>query len=114
MKGKATNLFCLCFLSLLSYPQAFGQATPGRREAIRARLAQIKAFSERIPAKQRKILSSGALGLLEASDKFDDLQRGLSGPQPARSTPMSQQSRAAAALAHPLPTGRQRRCGLSG
>ena len=99
MKGEATNLICLCFLSLLSYPQAFGQATPGRREAIRARLAQIKAFSERIPAKQRKILSSGALGLLEASDKFDDLQRGLSRPQPARSTPMSQQSRAAAALA---------------
>jgi hypothetical protein len=98
MKMKATSLIGLWLFSVLTYQQAFGQVTPERLEAARARLAQLKAFSEGLPAKHRKMLSSGALGLLEVADKFDDLKRGLSRPQPALPSPMSQQPRAGVAL----------------
>jgi|SRR6267378_3972860 len=95
---KITNLIGLWLFSLLSCSQAFGQVMPERLEAARARLAQVKAFSEGMPAKQRKMLSSGALGLLEVADKFDDVQRGLSRQQAALSSPMSQPSRVGVAL----------------
>src|SRR5205807_327454 len=77
---------------------AFGQAAPKRLEAISTRLAQMKAFSERMPAKQRKMLSSGGLGLFQVADKFDDVERGSRRLQPALSTPMSQRSRVGVAL----------------
>src|SRR5439155_26328980 len=100
---KITNLIGLWLFSLLSCSQAFGQVMPERLEAARARLAQVKAFSEGMPAKQRKMLSSGALGLLEVADKFDDVQRGLSRQQAALSSPMSQPSRVGVAVGVALP-----------
>ena len=98
MKIKATSLIGLWLFGLLTYPTGFGQAAPERLEAISTRLAQMKAFSERIPAKQRKMLSSGALGLFQVADKFDDVERGSRRLQPALSTPMSQRSRVGVAL----------------
>jgi len=98
MKIKATSLIGLWLFGLLTYPTAFGQAAPERLEAISTRLAQMKAFSERMPAKQRKMLSSGALGLFQVADKFDDVERGSRRLQPALSTPMSQRSRVGVAL----------------
>jgi len=76
MKKLGSSLVSL-FFALIICPAVFGQASPERLQAIGARLAQIKAFGERMPASKRKVLSSGALNLLQLADKFDNELRGL-------------------------------------
>ncbi len=98
IKKFAASLIGLWLFGLLTYPAAFGQASPERLQAIGARLAQIKALSERMPANLKRVLSSGALNLFQFADKFDDAQRGLNRLQPASSAVTPQQSGLAAPL----------------
>jgi hypothetical protein len=69
----------------------YGQVSAERLQTISARLAQIKAFGEKMPASKRKLLSSGGLNLLQLAEKFDNEQRGLSRLQPESSMDISEQ-----------------------
>lgn len=91
-KKLTASLVCSLLFTLMTCPAASGQVQPERLQAIHARLAQIKAFAKKMPEKQRKVFSSGALNLLQFADKFDDVQRGLNRLQLASPAGISQQS----------------------
>src|SRR5690348_1860657 len=73
-------------------PASFAQVSPERLHAIRSRLQQIRIMSERMPASQRKVLSSGALNLFEVADKFDDIEGAVNRRQPSSLSVTSQQA----------------------
>jgi hypothetical protein len=73
-------------------PASFAQVSPERLHAIRSRLQQIRILSERMPASQRKVLSSGALNLFEVADKFDDIEGAVNRRQPSSLSVTSQQA----------------------
>jgi hypothetical protein len=85
----AANWVGFCLFGSFVWSAAFGQVSTERLNAIHSRLQQLNTFSQRIPANQRRLLSAGALNLIQFADKFDDTQRGLNRLQPALSDALS-------------------------
>jgi hypothetical protein len=72
----------LCILTLAAWSVsgggvAWAQVALEQLSALKATMEQVKAFSQRLPARTRHLLSGGALNLINLAERFDQIEPGL-------------------------------------
>src|SRR5438094_6124855 len=84
LEKRALVVVALCLVTGFTCSSAFGQVNLERIAALRSRVNQLKASFDKIPARQRKILSGGALNLIKLAENWDKLEASMEKSAAAR------------------------------
>src|SRR5689334_21764815 len=98
-RSLAVAVLQMCLLAPLSSSFASAQISPERLASLRSRVVQLKACLDRIPPRQRRMLSSGALNLMQLAQNWDKIE-----PVLARSSGVATHSPSRRAAPRPFGT----------
>jgi len=76
-----SSVLVVSAFAIFGHTSVLAQGAEDRIDAAKARLESFRAFAEQLPPNKQRLLSSGALNLLQTAKEFGELERGLRGLQ---------------------------------